>query len=388
MGFPFKRKGSSPNNAGSDGGVFDKFDNYFSNQDGELLQIANTTPSGAASGGTVVEGSGWRMHVFKSPGTLVANENVAMYITCVGGGGGGGCNSYDENRAASGGGGGGFNSPTSIRSLASGTTYPVLIGAGGPGPVNNPTSSVTNNPYAPGPSSVQTNINGGGGGTSRFGVGTPHDYQAGGGGGGGAHNAYPGPNTGGGPSTNFTGGSPAPSIATAPSYPTVSNLQSPTSQFGSGGGGNHGPTPIGEGGPLGNDGGAVGDYPHGAGGGGGGAGSVGGDAPSGTVAGAGGAGAALAVIPTPISASLLDPISVGESGLFAGGGGGKGSSAGGAGGSGGGGAGGAGGAAIGPPINTVAGTAGEANTGGGGGGNQKTTGGAGGSGVVIAYYPF
>ena len=29
MGFPFKRIGSSPTNAGKDGGVFDKFDNYY-----------------------------------------------------------------------------------------------------------------------------------------------------------------------------------------------------------------------------------------------------------------------------------------------------------------------------------------------------------------------
>ena len=339
------------------------------------------TPSDAASGGTLVEGSGWRMHVFKTPGTLVAAEDVDMYVTCVGGGGGGGCNSYSDNRAAGGGGGGGFNSPTSIKSLVNGTTYPVQIGAGGPGPVMSPPSSVTNNPYAPGPPSEPMNINGGGGGTSRFGFGTPHVLYAGGGGGGGAHNAYPGPNPGGGPANNYTSGSPAPSILNAPSYTSVPNLQCPTTQFGSGGGGAHNGT--GTGGPLGNDGGAWHPYPEGTGGGGGGAGSVGGAAPTGLIAGNGGAGAALAVIPTPVADSLLSPISVGASGLFAGGGGGKGTDpGGGAGGPGGGGAGG-----IAPTGGVAAGTPGGANTGGGGGGNNKVTGGAGGSGVVIAYYP-
>lgn len=353
----------------------------------------------AASGGTVVEAPNWRMHVFTSPGTLTINNptNFPMYVACVGGGGGGGCDSYANNRGAGGGGGGGVSNPPGVYTFVAGSSYPVVVGAGGPAPVNDPSpygssTSVTNNPRAPWQtpgSNEPMNINGGNGGLSRLGGPTsPLDIQAGGGAGGAAHNSYPGPfnpqpsPTGGPGSANiYNQGTPAPSI---PFTYVGTGINSPTGVYGSGGGGSNGQN-GGGGGPLGSPGGSGGPFPHGTGGGGGGAGAPGGNGPS-TEGGAGGAGKALTNIPTPIAADLLTPINVGASGLFGGGGGGKGSlPTGGAGGPGGGGA----GWAAGPPDgNSGAGTDGTANTGGGGGGSRMTPGGAGGSGVVICYYPY
>jgi len=344
----------------------------------------------AASGGTVVESPGWRMHVFTEPGTLTINNptNFSMKIATFGGGGGGGCDSYNDNRGAGGGGGGGWNNPSADRALVAGTTYTVQVGAGGPGPVNSPASSVTNNPYAKGPTSDPFNVNGGQGGCSRFGAGTPFDQQAGGGGGGGAHNAYPGPFDGGSAAI-YNQGTGASETPTAPVYPTTPNLQCPTDEYGSGGGGVNGQS-GGAGGPRGNNGGQGAPYSEGTGGGGGGADAVGSDGPSPLIGGAGGAGKALSTVPVPIAIDMLDPINVGHNGYFCGGGGGKGSSSGGAGGLGGGGAGWTAGPNSTGPTNGApgGGTNGSTNTGGGGGGSRLSTGGAGGSGVVICYYPY
>ena len=69
MGFPYKRIGSSPTSAGADGGVFDKFDNYYAVQNDQIAISTPTQGSGiTATGGTITEitqnGFTWKVHTF------------------------------------------------------------------------------------------------------------------------------------------------------------------------------------------------------------------------------------------------------------------------------------------------------------------------------------
>jgi len=309
-----------------------------------------------ATGGTVTCCGDYKIHTFTGPGTFCVScagnpfgSDTVDYLVVAGGGAGG-------NNGGGGGGGGGFRmsnstsmpapttsplaSPTGLP--VSATTYPITVGGGGAGFVNQPPK-----PINPGSSSIFSTITsaGGGGGGSNGGC-SGNIGGNGGSGGGGAVVNPPQPSNGAG-----TGNTP------------------PTSP------------------PQGNNGGLGYEGPPYAGGGGGGAGAVGGNAPS--SGGAGGVG-------SPIATTFFGPTSpsYGTPGpapgrYFAGGGGGgiNGPGSGGTGGSGGGGAG----------SNTipVAGGAGTVNTGGGagGGGNTSTApctsgGGAGGSGIVLIRYKF
>ena len=90
MGFRFKRIGSSPTAASEGGGVFDKFDNYYAEQSGQMKRFEFQA---SLSGGTIITTPTHKIHSFTSSGTL---ENSGMgakgevSIILVGGGGGGG----------------------------------------------------------------------------------------------------------------------------------------------------------------------------------------------------------------------------------------------------------------------------------------------------------
>jgi len=289
MGFPFKRIGSSPTNAGKDGGVFDKFDNYYSNQEGALLQSPVVVPVSGhqATGGTVGDyydptGDYYRVHLFSEPGTftisqLGSSEPAHVEYLVVGGGGGGG-----DGDGSGGGGAGGVKStdpgiPAPVRGSAlpvAATSYAVVVGEGG-----------KSKAYVNQSNSLRPNLGQGGTSSLAYNGGT---ISCGGGGGGGM--GY----------NNGTGGTSAPGNL-------VHNGHAGVADNGSGGGGSSssgtsaptGGWVGGEGNANGNDGGS-GYHLSGifiAGGGGGGAGGVGADAavssPTLGIAGVGGNGIAL-----------------------------------------------------------------------------------------------
>jgi len=330
MGFPFKRVGSSPNFAGKDGGVFDKFTQYNATLDETMTTAMVPVDPITATGGTkATPGDGYIYHLFTSNGNLsISSGDASMDCLIVGGGGGGG---YDRG---GGGGAGGFR-PETLSAVPG--THPVTLGAGGAGDTapGNPTT-------------------GGTGGDTTFTFNSEGYVANGGGGGSGDSNTSGGVDSPGNGSGGGTTGSPL--------------------------GGT--PWPGGDGGAYGNDGGGSSDG-QGTGAGGGGAGGVGGNGngpqPTTTICNVGGNGATLPWIPT----------AYGVSGYFAGGGGGGGRnypypntpsqnpSAPGGGGRGG----------QDSPTHTA--TAATANTGSGGGGGDGSHSGAGASGaqgiVLIRY---
>ena len=192
MGFPFKRIGSSPNFAGKDGGVFDKFTQYNATLDGTMTTAVFTSPI-QATGGTKTTSGDYTIHSFTSSGTLVVSSGAAnIEYLVVGGGGGGG-------QAGGGGGGlrtnvpgsnpGGPGASTEADYPIIAGTYPVTIGnAGSAG------SPVDSNGGDGGDSSFNTtNVNskgtitatGGGGGAQLDTPGRTGGSGGGGGGGGG-----------------------------------------------------------------------------------------------------------------------------------------------------------------------------------------------------------
>jgi hypothetical protein len=303
---------------------------FTGSQTGEGLQQAFV----CATGGTITNSGGCRIHTFTGPGTFTVNSladtpanNVVSYIV-VGGGGGGGAH------RGGGGGAGGFRedkSPVTPYTASpldgagaitvTATAFPITVGGGGAGEA------------APAPgrgdkgnTSTFSTITSAGGGSGRnddVPLSTPSDSGGSGGGGGGGSNPV---------NTKGEGNTPpvSPSQGTPGADSIVSNA--PPANPGGGGGGATAP--------------GVGPGPGGTPG----------------FPAAGGAGATTHISGSPVA--------------YAGGGGGG---PGGAAGTGGGGAGGA-------PGNN--GSAGTANTGGGGGGgaSHPYAGGAGGSGVVIIRY--
>ena len=310
-----------------------------------------------ATGGTITTCGNDKIHTFTGPGTFTvstispcAANNLVSYLVVAGGGGGG------AERGGGGGAGGyretkspvtpytaspldGYPTPGN-RVTATATSYPITVGAGGPG---NSYPPYTNG--ALGSASIFSSITSAGGGAGKGArvnpSNAPNSY--GGSGGGGAHNDLDGPGKCGG-----TGNSP-------PVTPAQGNN-----------GGNAGPSPA-QGGAAGGGGGA------------GAVGSVGGNC--GTAGGGGGIG----------TNTLINPSTcVGTPGpaagrYFAGGAGGgawssptPGASSGGSGGGGGGGG----------PGDTGS-SNGTDNTGGGGGGGGPGYGGKiGGSGIVIIRYKY
>jgi hypothetical protein len=275
----------------------------------------------AASGGTITSTDGYRIHRYTSSGTFTPALSGYVEVLVVAGGGGGGANH------AGGGGGGGFIHEIKYPVVA-GTSYTVVVGAGGAGGVWSGTDTRRG---VNGDDSRFASLiaEGGGGGGSRhdgLSPGSQHGRPGGsGGGGGGFENSV---------ANTWSGGNAI----------------------------------LGQGN-------AGGTATFHAGGGGGGAGGAGGNASStdggsaNTIGGAGGLGRPCAITGTTV--------------YYAGGGGGglhQNGPNGGKGGIGGGGDGGG--------YGTLADTAGQANTGGGGGGADGggSAGSAGGSGIVIVRY--
>lgn len=367
--------------------------------DGDVVLVSNTitvTPAPSyleATGGTVIDDGGYRLHVFTTSADFTVNsltgdaeKDTINYLVVAGGGGSGAWhngshepNNYDTRRGSGGGGAGGLLTGNLL--LSSSQIYNVVIGGGGAGGVR----------YLLPPFNMGTGSPGGQGANSSI-----LGLISYGGGGGACHN----PSILHQPITNqalaaygVPGGSGGGAGATWP--PTAT----PSAALGGGGG-----TP-GQGNPGGN-------HPParipGTSAGGGGAGAAGGtvDAnPSGfSTAGSGGAGKAIPWVPPAYGTSGPAP-----GRWFAGGGVGGGSqrnpsftqvfgvALAGAGG------GGRGRWArhplgvAGQPINNSVGESGNVNTGGGaggsgdyvvGGGSPIVPGGAGGSGIVIVRYPY
>jgi hypothetical protein len=299
---------------------------------GNLAEYSTATLYGIggtrASGGTVTADGRYTYHTFTSTGTFTANEKIkGAEVLLIAGGGGSG--------ADRGGGGGAGGLLTSAgQQLTAGTSYSVIVGAGGAGGTGVSEGS-------------SSNTRGSNGSNSQFGV-----LNASGGGGGGACSTgsnLNGQNGGSGGGAGFSTGS------------------SGTVGTGTSGQGNNGGTGIDSGGADG-------------GGGGGGASAVGANATSSPKTGGNG-GAGSSTYSSWGYATSTGQLSGGIY-YYAGGGGGGGDSRlstfAGSGGLGGGGAG----------NNSGGGTAGTANTGGGGGGgNVSSSGTSGGSGLVIIRYP-
>jgi hypothetical protein len=102
------------------------------------LQFANiASPSFSATGGTVMDIAGYRVHIFTANADFVAIGNTSeLDILLVGGGGGGG---HGQDRTGGGGGAGGVRRLTN-QTLGSGT-FPVVVGAGGAGGITPSTTS-------------------------------------------------------------------------------------------------------------------------------------------------------------------------------------------------------------------------------------------------------
>ena len=302
--------------------------------------IANTSASGSggapfsATGGdvTVEPGNGYKYHTFINTGNFVTGSNAGtVEVLIVGGGGGGG--DYSNTGNAGGAGGAGGLVHHAALALSASTTYPIVIGNGGPDS----------------PSPNGTYVGGNGDDSTSFGM------TAKGGGGGGGYN-----------DDGATGGSGGGGVGSGPANQTSQNApfqsSSDFSQFGNAGGtGNAG----------------AGDF-----GGGGGAGAAGSPYPGGGPGGPGGIGRQY----PQFHGNLLNVPSLNPfNGYFAGGGGGgnypSGAPAPG-------GLGGGGGPNNNPqsPTDTqpIPGTNG---TGGGGaGGSLSHSGGNGGKGIVVIRY--
>jgi len=284
-----------------------------------------TTPaiSPYATGGDTImtDGTYW-YHAFKANGTFTPAKSLSCDVLVVAGGGG------SSGYYGGGGGAGGLRSATS-QSLASGTGYTAIIGAGGAGS-----------------------------GTGIAGAGSNSSFNSLSSSGGGQGNTWPNISGVGYPGGSGGGGS----LSFAAGGAGNSGSYSPVEGYAGGAGGKTG----------GNE----------STGGGGGATAVGAAAGNGTTGGNGGAGSSAFSSWGSVTGTGQN---VSGTYWFAGGGGGgtrNASSSAGTGGNGGGGAGGL----------QAAGTSGTANTGGGGGGGTYEpntgvpTGGSGGSGIVIVRY--
>ena len=291
-----------------------------------IYGIKAAAPAPKATGGIITTDGSYWYHTFRNTGLFnltSANTSLTVDMLVVGGGGGGGW--------YTGGGGGAGGLVYSTGDVLTSSSYPVIIGSGGPSIGTYSTPGGKGNPSSFGSLYVAA---GGGRGGSQI-TGNIANILDGGSGGGAAEGM----------------GFSTPGAATQLSY---------------GGKG------------FGNAGGNYVTGPSYGGGGGGGAGGAGGNASGSATAGAGGIGKQYSAFATPTG--------TGVSGYYAGGGGGVFAYNGavGAGGAGGGGAG----------VQGGPGTAGTANTGGGGGsgggndgsGVQSYVGGAGGSGIVIVRY--
>jgi len=192
----------------------------------------NATLGITATGGTVSNIAGYRVHTFTSSGSFTVTGGVGTveYLVVAGGGGAGFKESYGHNYIGAGG-AGGFRTGTGF-AVTSGTTYTVTVGAGG-GAGN---GSGGYGAGQQGQNSVFSTISAtGGGGGGKGSVG-----QAGGSGGGGGGNS----------STGLAGGA-----GNLGGYTPVEGYAGGTGSYNAGGGGGGGAggagtnAPAGTGGP-------------------------------------------------------------------------------------------------------------------------------------------
>jgi hypothetical protein len=174
----------------------------------------------AASGGVISTSGGYTIHTFNTSGTFVANRDLNVEYLVVAGGAGGGTNGGNGNGGGGGGAGGyrssvigessgGGSSAESLFYISSGTSSPVLVGAGGAGSTSRASFSVS------GSNSVFSSITSIGGGGAGGDTISPTALSAlsggsGGGGTGGSGGVYPNtPRSGGSGTANqgFAGGS-------------------------------------------------------------------------------------------------------------------------------------------------------------------------------------
>ncbi len=139
----------------------------------------------AATGGTVTESGGYRIHAFLSDGTFTARKSMNVEVLVVAGGGGGG----EVNSQGGGGGAGGLIFHPSFAVVA-GSTYSSVIGGGGKADTTGTDTTFST-----------LTAKGGGGGKS-YGV----DGAAGGSGGGGGVGAPGVPRAGGAATQSAQGG--------------------------------------------------------------------------------------------------------------------------------------------------------------------------------------
>ena len=144
--------------------------------------VAGGSSSGSliqATGGTIIDSGGYRIHVFTSPGSFVvtdAGPGTVEYLVVAGGGGGGGV-------IGGGGGAGGFRTGTNFPITAQ--TYPITVGGGGSGGFAWNSSSQRGNPGSESSFGPITSAGGGGGGAHGGADSRVNGTTGGSGGGGG-----------------------------------------------------------------------------------------------------------------------------------------------------------------------------------------------------------
>ena len=160
-----------------------------------LYGVTKSTETGTGSkaiGGTVTTSGSYTIHTFTSSGMFTPTTNVNVDYLVVAGGGG-----VANSHAGGGGGGGGLLTSTAY-SVTSGTSYSVIVGAGGAGAPYSYSAPETGLPSSGSNSSFHSLVAiGGGGGSRAYNSGVVSNGQTGGSGGGGGGSINSSTGTGG-----------------------------------------------------------------------------------------------------------------------------------------------------------------------------------------------
>ena len=181
MGLPNRSSNPSPASAGDM--YFNTSDNKAKFYNGSEWVALGSTPG--ATGGTIINVTGYKIHVFTEPGVFIAEGIPSCDVLVVGGGGGGG---IVGNRNGGGGGAGGFRLLSNF--TVSDGSYEVVVGQGARAPVYNWGSA-----GACGSDSIFSTITATGGGGGAGGTNYPDngsDGTPGGSGGGAQRSGYAG----------------------------------------------------------------------------------------------------------------------------------------------------------------------------------------------------
>ncbi|MCK5433036.1 MAG: hypothetical protein KAJ03_09840, partial [Gammaproteobacteria bacterium] len=167
---------------------------------GAVGAISEETPG--ATGGSIVDSGGYRIHTFATDGTFTPDGSMDVEVLIVAGGGGAGtCNSAASSNSSSGGGAGGVIEDAAVPVTAVG--FSVVVGDGGAGATSHTVrgSNGDNSSFA-----GLTSIGGGGAGATLLGGGYDNDGADGGSGGGGCANDVGGDADYLSPTQGFDGG--------------------------------------------------------------------------------------------------------------------------------------------------------------------------------------